>query len=326
MAKNAKLFLTGIFIALCWVMMVGGLAVAQEKFPSKQITIIVANAPGGGQDVAARALQPFLEKFSGVSFVVENKAGGGGTIGMGAVMRSAPDGYTLGYISPSISTVKYTIKDTTVDYVKFEPIIFATYSPQIIVVKKEARWNTLKEFLDEVKANPEKIKLGNTGHGGLHHVSALYIERVAKVKFINTPYQGTAAGIPDLLGGHVDAFITAIPDVFHLIDGGALKAIGVADTARNKFLPGAQTFVELGINHKILSYHACVGPKGIPVERVKFLYDLFLKALNTNEVKTFYEKQGATLSVKDPVEFGKFLGEEDKMWGEMITNAGIKPQ
>jgi len=87
-----------------------------------------------------------------------------------------------------------------------------------------------------------------------------------------------------------------------------------------------QTFSELGFNHKVLSYHACVGPKGIPPERVKFLNDLFMKGLNTEEMKAFYDKQGATISVKGPAEFGKFLVEEDRKWKELITLAGIKPE
>ncbi|MDI7258816.1 MAG: tripartite tricarboxylate transporter substrate binding protein [Thermodesulfobacteriota bacterium] len=326
MRKNATVFLTVTFIALCWVMMVEGLAFAQEKFPSKQMTFVIPWAAGGGQDLAARAMQPVIEKLTGVPVLVVNKPGGGATIGFGEVMRSDPDGYTLCHISPSISIVKYTIKDTPVDYVKFEPIIFSAYAPQIVVARKEAPWNTLKELLDYAKANPGKLRVANTGYGAIHHMGAIGIELSAKVKVTHIPYKGTGAAIPELLGGHVDVLITSLSDILHLIKGGVLKAIGVADSARNKYIPEVQTFVELGVNHKVLSYHAWIGPKGIPKERVQILYDLFVKTLNTDEIKAFYDRQGATISVKDPTEFGKFLAEEDKRWREMITIGGIKPE
>jgi tripartite-type tricarboxylate transporter receptor subunit TctC len=326
MGKNARIILKATVIALCWVMMSGGLAFAQEKFPSKQMTIIIPWAAGGGQDLAARAMQPTLEKMTGVPFLVVNRPGAGATIGFGEVMRSAPDGYTLCHISPSISIVKYTIKDTTVDYVKFEPILFSAYAPQLVVGRKDAPWNTLKELLDFAKANPGKLRVANTGYGAIHHMGAIGIELSAKIKVTHIPYKGTGAAIPELLGGHVDVLVTSLSDILHLVRGGSLRVIGVADTARNKYIPEVQTFVELGVDHKVLSYHAWLGPKGIPKERVKILYDLFVKTLNTDEIKSFYDKQGATISVKDPTEFGKFLEEEDKRWKNLIINAGIKPE
>ena len=326
MRKNAKVFLTAIFVALCCVMMVGGLAFAQEKFPSKPITFLIPFAAGGGQDLAARAFQPIIEKLTGVSVLVVNKPGGAASIGFGEVMRSAPDGYTLCHISPSINIVKYTIKDTAVDYVKFEPIIFTTYGPQTLVVRNEAPWKTSKEFLDYAKANPGKLRVGNSGYGGFGHLTCIALEQAGKFKFIHVPYKGIAPAYPDLLGGHIDAIVTGFVDVFNLIKGGIIRPIGVTCPERYKFVPEVQTFVELGFNCNVLSYHAWIGPKGIPKERVKILYDLFLKALDTKEMKDYYDVNGAVISVKGPAEFGKFLAEEDKRWKELITIGGIKPE
>ena len=326
MRKNAKVFLTVIFVALCCVMMVGGLVFAQEKFPSKQITFLIPWAAGGGQDLAARAFQPIIEKLTGVSVLVVNRPGGVATIGLGEVMRSAPDGYTLCHISPTISIVKYTVKNTEVDYVKFEPIIFTTYAPLALVVRNEAPWKTLKEFLDYAKANPGKLRVGNSGYAGLGHNGCVGLEQAAKVKFTHVPYSGTAAGFPDLLVGHIDAFFVTLTDVLHMINGGLLRALGVASSERIKFVPEVPTFAELGIKYNVLSYHAWVGPKGIPKERVKILYDLFMRALDTKEMNAHYDSHGGIISVKGPEEFGKFLAEEDKRWKELIAVAGIKPE
>lgn len=326
MRKNDRVFLTPIIVAFCCVMMVGGLAFAQEKFPSKPITIVVPWAAGGGNDLMTRALQPIIEKLAGVSVLVVNRVGAGATIGFGEVMRSAPDGYTLCNISGTLVIVKYTIKDTAVDYEKFEPIIFATYAPQALVVRKEAPWKNLKEFLDYAKANPGKLRVGDPGYGNPHHISLLGIEKAAKVKFIPVHYKGTGAAMPDLLGGHIDAFISSLQDHLNLIKGGVIRAIGVASPERNKFVPDVSTFVELGIDHNILSFQGFVGPKGIPEARVKILNDLFVKAFNTKEMETFCEANGGTISLKGPVEFRKYLTEEDKRWKELITIGGIKPE
>jgi tripartite-type tricarboxylate transporter receptor subunit TctC len=326
MRKNARGFLTAIFVALCCAMMIGGLAFAQEKFPSKTITFVVPWAAGGGQDLAARALQPVIEKFTGVSVQVVNRPGAGASLGFGEVMRSAPDGYTLCHISPSINIVKYTIKGTDVDYVKFEPIIFTAYAPETLVVRKESPFKTLKEFLDYAKANPGKLRVGNPGYGAIHHVGGIGMELAAKIKVIHVPYKGTAAGFPDLLGGHIDAYLVSLNDVLHMINGGVLRALGVASPERSKFVPDVPTFVDLGVNHNVLSYHAWLGPKGIPKERVDILYGLFVKAFDTKEIKTHYETHGGQVSLKGPEEFGKFLAEQDKMWKELITVGGIKPE
>ncbi len=326
MKKDAKNFCVIVVVALCWVVMVGGWAAAQEKFPSKPVTLVVPWSAGGGHDLIARALQPLLEKFLGVPVMVVNKPGGGATIGFGEVMRSAPDGYTLCHISPTFNIVKYTVKDTTVDYVKFEPIIFVAYSPQIVVAKKDAPWNTLKEFLDYAKANPGKLRVGNTGYGSIHHIGAIGIEHAAKVKFTHIPYKGAAPAIPELLGGHIDVLVVGQTDTLNLIKGGDLKAIGVAAPERSKFIPEVQTFIELGVNHSVPSFYSWVGPKGIPKERVNVLYNAFLKCIETKEFRTFCDSQGANIAVKRPEEFGKFLAEEDKKWKELITIAGIKPE
>ena len=327
MKAKAGTFWLIIVVIFCCVVMLGGRAeAAEEKFPSKPMTLVVPWSAGGGHDLVARKLQPLLEKFLGVSVTVVNKPGGGATIGFGEVMRSAPDGYTLCHISPTFNIVKYTVKGTTVDYTKFEPIAFVAYAPQIVVVKKDAPWNTLKEFLDYAAANPGKLRVGNTGFGSIHHMGAIGIEHAAKVKFTHIPYKGAAPAFPELLGGHIDALVVGQTDVLNLIKGGDLRAIGVAAHERSKFLPGTQTFIELGVKHSIPSFYSWVGPKGIPRDRVNILYNAVLRCSETQEFKTFCDEQGANIAVQGPEPFGKFLAEEDKKWKELITMAGIKPE
>jgi tripartite-type tricarboxylate transporter receptor subunit TctC len=326
MRNNAKKFWIAIFMAaLGWGTMVGGLAFAQEKFPTKQLTFIISWSAGGGQDLTARALQPHLEKALGQPVIIINKPGGGASIGFNEIANSAPDGYTFGQVSPSINILKYTMR-AGIDYVKFEPIMFGGYSPSTILVRKEAPWNSLKEFLDYARANPGKVRMGNSGYGAIFHISAIGMEQVAGAKFIHVPYKGTAPSIPALLGGHIEAIVAGITDTFHLIKGGKLKALGVAAPERSKFVPEAQTFKELGMDAEFITFYAWVGPKGIPKERVTILYQAFKKAIERKEFRNYCDSQGVTISTKDPEEFAKYLAQEDKKWNELITIGGIKPE
>ncbi len=326
MKNNAKKFWMAILMAaLGWGTMVGSLAFAQEKFPTKQLTFIISWSAGGGQDLTARALQPHLEKALGQPVIIINKPGGGASIGFNEIANSAPDGYTFGQVSPSINILKYTMR-AGIDYVKFEPIMFGGYSPSTILVRKEAPWNSLKEFLDHARANPGKVRMGNSGYGAIFHISAIGMEQVAGVKFIHVPYKGTAPSIPALLGGHIEAIVAGITDTFHLIKGGKLKALGVAAPERSKFVPEAQTFKELGMDAEFITFYAWVGPKGIPQERVTILYQAFRKAIESKEFRDYCDSQGVTISTKDPEEFAKYLAQEDKKWNELITIGGIKPE
>ena len=326
MRNRLKISYGVIFASICLcATMVGGLAFAQVKFPTKPITIIVPWSPGGSHDLTTRALQNPIEKILGQPVIVINKPGGGATIAFGEIMASAPDGYTLGIISPAFFNVKYTIPKAGIDYVKFEPIVYVGHAPNVLVVRKEAPWNTLKEFFDYAKANPGKVSVGNGGYGGTSHIVAIAVENAAGVKFIHVPYKGSAPSIIDLLGGHAHAIVAGLTDTFNLIRGGKIKPLGVTPD-RSKFIPEAQSFKELGMDVDFPAMYAFLGPKGIPKERVNILYDAFKKSTETKEFKDFIETIGGTISVKGPEEFGKLLQEQDKIFKELITSSGIKPE
>ena len=302
-----------------------GVSVAKEKFPTQPVTLIISWSPGGGQDLTARALQPLVEKALGKSVVVVNKPGGGASIGFNHVADSKPDGYTILQASPSISILKYTMK-AGVDYKRYEPIIFGAYTPAAVLVKADAPWNNLKEFLDYAKANPGKLRVGNSGHGAIWHISALAIEHAAGVQITHVPFKGTSPSIPSILGGHIDAILAGFGDTMHLVKGGKLKYLGVAAPERSKFAPELQTCKELGMDVEMISYYSWLAPKGTPRKRVKILHDAFKKALESKSFKEYTEKQGITIAIKGSKGFAQFLDKEDKKFRELITIAGIKPK
>jgi len=304
----------------------GGVVLAQGKFPGKPITFVVSWSAGGGQDMVVRALEPNFVKSFGQPAVIVNKAGGGSTIGLNEIMKASPDGYTIGPGSPNLLISKYTVKDAGIDYKRFEPIIYIANSDSAIFAKQDAPWKNLKELLDWTKKNPGKLRVGNSGYGAMQHLSAIAMEHASKSKFIHIPYKGGAPSLPALMGGHLDIIVNSITDVLHLVRGGELKALGVAAPARNRFIPEAQTFKELGMDVVFSTCYTWVGPKGIPKDRVKILYESLRKSAESKEFKSFCDQQGVTLAMKGPEEFAKILEAEDKMWQEVITIGGIKPE
>jgi len=310
-------FISGIVMA--------GTIFAQDKFPSKPITLIVPYAPGGSHDLVARALQTQMEKILKVPVLVDNRAGGGTTIGCNIVKTATPDGYLFGTVSPTFSIIKYTIPDANIKYDQFDPIAFVGYSPQGLFTRKDAPWNNLKEVLDYAKANPGKLRCGNGGFGGNFHLGAIGIEQAAGAQFTHIPFKGAAPAIPAVMGGHVDVIVSTIADTLHMIKGGNLKVLGLASPEKNKFAPKAQIFKELGIDAEFLTYWAYLGPKGIPKDRLKILYEALKKSVETKEVADFFDMQGATISMKNPEELAKFWKKQDQSWEKLIKLSGVKP-
>ena len=298
---------------------------ADEKFPSKPVSIVVSWSAGGGQDLNARALQIPLQEALKQSVIIVNKPGAGGSIGFNSVAIADPDGYTLLQASPSINILKYTLK-AGVDYKNYAPVIFGAYTPATVLVKVDAPWNNFKEFLAYAKDHPGKIRIANSGYGGIWHISAIAIEKAAGVKFTHVPYKGTAPSVPALLGGHIDAILAGFGDTLHLIKDGKMKPVGVAAPERSKFAPNVQICKELGMDVDMVSYYSWVAPKATPKDRIKILQDGFKKALQSASFEEFANSQGVTIAVKDSDEFAKFLEREDKKYQELITIAGIKPE
>jgi tripartite-type tricarboxylate transporter receptor subunit TctC len=325
MKKWGKVFFGTSLIVYFASSLLSGLAIgADDKFPSKPISIVVSWSAGGGQDLVARALQPQLQEALNQSVVIVNKPGAGGSIGFNSVAIADSDGYTILQASPSVNILKYTLK-AGVDYKNYAPIIFGAYTPATILVKVDAPWKDLKEFLAYAKANPGKIRIANSGYGGIWHIAAIAIEKGAGVKFTHVPYKGTAPSVPALLGGHIDAILAGFGDTQHLIKDGKMKPVGVAAPERSKFAPNVQTCKEIGVDADLVSYYSWVAPKGTPKDRIKILYDAFKKALESKAFVDFADSQGVTIAPKDPDEFAKFFEREDKKFEELINIAGIKP-
>lgn len=246
------------------------------KYPTKPITYIVTYAPGGGADITGRALCKIAEGILGQPIVVENKPGGMGAIGTNLMAKAKPDGYTIGGVSfsalallPLVREVPYKTKED------FSFIcMYADYA-DAFVVRADAPWKTLKDFIEDARKNPGKLTYTTTGAKGLHHLIIQKVAQVEGVKLRYVPLASDAEMITAVLGGHVDAgFIGAVAP--H-IKSGALRGLAVDNLKRWDILPNIPTFTELGYQARP-PWIGVIGPKGIPEEILQKLEKAFEKA------------------------------------------------
>jgi tripartite-type tricarboxylate transporter receptor subunit TctC len=274
--------------------------------------------------VNSQLLQPHLEKALGVGVMIINKPGGGGTIAWNFVAHSPPDGYTVAHINPSLIITQYTTK-TGVDYRKFDPIIYTVGIPAGVVVRFDSPWKTFKEFLDDARANPRKIQMANSGHGAMYHIGIMGIEMATGVKFTHVPYKGSGPCVTALLGGHADGSLIEISTLLPHVEAGKLRVLAVSSPERNFALPAVPSFKEFGFDLDVGTWYAYVVPKGTPQERTQILHGAFKKAVETEEFKSPYKKQGGVVQYMGPAELAAFLNNQDRLWKKIMDFSGFKP-
>jgi tripartite-type tricarboxylate transporter receptor subunit TctC len=269
-------------------------------------------------------LQPHIEKAIGVGTIIVNKTGGGGTIAWNFVANAPSDAYTVGIVNPSLVVTVYTTK-TGVSYKKFDPIIYTVGVPAGVVVKAESPWKTFREFIDYAKANPDKVQMANSGHAAMYHIGNVGIEMATGVKFTHVPYKGSGPCVTALLGGHVDGSLIEISTLLPYVEAKKFRILAVSSEKRNFALPDVPTFKEYGFDLDVGTWYGYVVPKGTPKERIKVLHDAFKVAMESEDFKAFYKKQGGVVEYMGPEGLGSYLEQQDKLWKKIIDFGGFKP-
>jgi tripartite-type tricarboxylate transporter receptor subunit TctC len=272
------------------------LAVAQDNYPSKPITIVVPFAAGGPTDVVARLIGDQMSRTLGQQIVVENVGGAGGTTGMTRVATAAPDGYTLGVGNMGTQSAAPTLyPDLKYDPAKsFEQISILSYTPQVVVAKKDTAAKSLKEFIAYAKANSPKMSYAHAGVGSISHVSGVVFNSQFGLKPGLVAYRGTGPAINDLVGGQIDYVVDQALNVIPQIQSGTIKAYAVAAPERLASIPDVPTTKEAGIDFIFSAWNAMVGPKGLPPAVTKKLVDAVTKALDDPTVQKRFQELGST--------------------------------
>src|SRR5689334_7957067 len=302
------------------------LALAQA-YPTKPVKMIVPFPPGGPSDIFARGLAAGMSADLGQPVVVENTGGQGGVIGVDRALKSAPDGYTLGFNSGStLAIAPYSFTRLPYDVKKDVALITTVVRvPEVLVVHPSLPVKTLQELVAYAKANPGKVNFGSAGGGSITHLAGELLKAEAKIDIVHVPYKGAAPAVNDLLGGQVQMGIFDVPVLLGHIRSGKLRALAVTSANRAPTLPEVPTTAELGYpNVNSDNWYGLVMPGATPTDIQRRVHAAATSALRSDAVKEQFAKVGGIASPGTPQEYAKFVAAEQAKWGRIVTAIGFK--
>jgi tripartite-type tricarboxylate transporter receptor subunit TctC len=301
---------------------------AHAAFPERPVTLIVPYPPGGTTDIAARTIAQAMEPFLGQTIVVDNRAGAGGSIGMGVVARAKPDGYTIGMGTIGTQSInQYLYTDLPFNPEKdFSPIALVVSTPNVIAVRNESDIKSMADLIAKAKANKkEQLTYASPGIGSSVHLTGAYLEQVAGIEMLHIPFKGVSASLPALIGGQVDILMDNLPSTLsQLKDGSRIRGIAVTSAERSPSLPNVPTVAEAGLKGvDVTAWFALYAPASTPDEATAKLIDAAKKALATDAVKQKFESLGATPGNLFGDDLKAFEAQERKRWSTLIKERNI---
>jgi tripartite-type tricarboxylate transporter receptor subunit TctC len=297
-----------------------------QAWPAKPVTLLVPFPPGGSTDMIARTLGPKLQEQLGGTFIVENKAGAGGTLGAAAAKRAAPDGYTIFVSSLGPFVIgPHLIKGAAYDPLKdFDYLTVAVQAPNVLAVPASSPHKTLADVLAFHKANPGKMSFASAGNGTSDHLTAELFWQETGTTGVHIPYKGGAPAMSDLLGAQVDASFMNINTGLPNIKGGKLRALAITSLKRSPLLPDVPTMDELGLKGvTVYSWQAFAAPKGLPLDIKSRLHRALLAGLNDPQVKPKLLELGFEIVGNTPEQFTAFQASEFARWKKVIETGKI---
>jgi tripartite-type tricarboxylate transporter receptor subunit TctC len=320
-----KIFLIAIVLGL----VAGGVASGwAQGFPTRPIHMIVPLTPGSGADVAGRIVAKYMGIGLGQAVVVENRPGAGGQIGTVAVVKSAPDGYTVMVQSASHAANPAIYKTLPYDSLKdLVDVAILGMTPYVMVSSPTGPYRTIKALVDAAKAKPETIPFASAGVGSSTHLTAEYFAQMAGIKMMHVPYKGSPEAIRDAAAGRVSFYMAPINTAIGLIKDGKVAALGVSSSRRAAVLPEVPTIAEQGIaGFSITLWFGMWAPVGTPQPVVRKLNGEVNRVLQLPELREQYATLGIDPVSMQPEEFAKFVREEIATNQRIVKQANIQQQ
>jgi tripartite-type tricarboxylate transporter receptor subunit TctC len=296
---------------------------AAEKYPTKPIRVLTPFAPGGGSDILARLIAPQVYESFGQPVIVDNRPGGGGTVGAGIAVRSDPDGYTFIIVSGSYganAALYHLPYDSVTD---ITPIVLIGTTGLLVTMHPSVPIRTMKDFLAYALANPGKLNYGSAGTGGLGHLAGELFKLHTGAVLTHVPYKGTGPVMNALLGGEVDtSFSSLVPSIPH-VKAGRLRAIAVTTPQRVRALPDVPTIGETVPGFEVVHWYGMWGPKGLPQDIVILWNREVAKILRTDAMRKWLEGEGLEPGGGPPEQFRDRIKGDVEKWKKVVKEAHI---
>jgi tripartite-type tricarboxylate transporter receptor subunit TctC len=297
-----------------------------QSWPSKPVTLLVPFPPGGSTDLIARTLAPKLQERLGGSFVVENRAGATGTIGAGAIARSAPDGHALLVASLGPFVIAPHLIKTNYDALKeLDTISVVVQAPNVLVVPASSPLKSMADVMAYLKAQPGKMTFASSGNGSSDHLTAELFWQQTGTSGVHVPYKGGGPVMQDLLGAQVDSSFMNINTAMPQIRAGKLRPLVITSAKRSPLLPEVPTLEEGGVKEaNVQSWQAVAGPPGMPTELKARLHEAIAAAVADPAIKARLLDLGFEIVASTPEQFAAFRATEYARWQKLIAARNIK--
>ena len=321
-----RLIIRGL-LAACAALWLGA-PLAQPNYPTKPIRFIVTFPPGGSSDLIARALAAVLSDRLRQQVLVENRPGAGGNIGIDAVAKSAPDGYTMGLgaagaLAANVSLYPKMPYDPVKD---LAPVSNVAFVPFFLVAKTALPANDLRELVALASAKPGQLMLGYGGNGTAMHLSGELFKLMAKIQLVNVPYKGSGPAAMDAVSGQLDLAVVDVASAINQVKAGRLKAIAVTSAKRVSVAPDVPTLAEAGLaGYEATGWFGVVMPAATPAEIIGRMNSELVTALKRQDIRERVIAAGAEPSPSTPAEFGALIRDEIAKWAEVVKISGAKP-
>jgi tripartite-type tricarboxylate transporter receptor subunit TctC len=301
-----------------------GVASAQ-KYPARPVRLVIGYTPGGSADLTARLMGQWLSERLGQSFVIENRPGGGTNIATEAVVRAAPDGYTLLLVAPA-NAINATLYDKlNFDFLRdTEPVAGIIRFPNVVVVNPSLPIHSIPELIAYAKANPGKLNMASSGNGSTIHMSGELFKMLTGINMVHVPYRGGAPALTDLIAGQVQVMFDNIPTCAEHVKSGKLRGLAVTSTTRSEVLPDLPVVADFLPGYEASAWYGIAAPKGTPPEIIERLNKAVNEVLADPKAKARFAELGAFLLPGSAVDFGKLLENETDKWGKVVRFAGAK--